>query len=271
MEQNREGRRVARLFRRAMNIGDERLIDLDTIAAAHDLQIVETDSRDVGFTACLLRNPTGGEGGLIAVERGTDAGRRRFSIAHELGHYHIPSQKLAGFVGACADADLRANNSATRRMEWEANDFAAELLMPERIFGRDVELRAPTFGSVQVLAATSMYGVSVTAAAWRLVQTTKCSCALVVSTGGTIDWVARSANFNFPMSLRGVKVHPDSVAGSVNRGERLGSEDCHAVSIDCWLNPHWPIQATLYESVHRIAKLDQVLSLIWLDDEVNDD
>jgi hypothetical protein len=53
--------------------------------------------------------------------------RQNFTIAHELGHYilHSRSGKVAPMV---------AGRKGSTRVEWEANWFAASLLMPEKEF-----------------------------------------------------------------------------------------------------------------------------------------
>ena len=84
--------------------------------------------------------------------------RRRFTIAHELGHYflHHKDKKELKYI------DLRS----TRRTkeEVEANKFAAELLMPEKELREEYEkLMFPTIDS---LADT--FGVSNQAMKFRL-------------------------------------------------------------------------------------------------------
>ena len=71
---------------------------------------------------------------IMISERITDPAARRFSIAHELGHFVLehPSasvDRLCGRVNAVAD-------DAVRDFEAEANAFASELLMPREIVER---------------------------------------------------------------------------------------------------------------------------------------
>ena len=76
--------------------------------------------------------------------------RNRFTIAHELGHYVLHSQK--------GKIPLKAKRFGSSFSETQANRFGAELLMPEDIF------RASYFeqnGSISRLA--SVFGVSLTA------------------------------------------------------------------------------------------------------------
>ncbi len=120
-----------------------------------------------------MRAPAGCQGGGIFLAPGEDTGRKRSSIAHELGHFHIPSHARTGAdgIGYCADRDMRTRSRDGRHQEWEANDFAAELLMPRKLFAADAERFDVSIAGVQRLAAEDMYNVSVTAAAWRLMPT----------------------------------------------------------------------------------------------------
>jgi hypothetical protein len=63
--------------------------------------------------------------------------RRRFTIAHEVGHWvlHAGRGGDPGFQRGCAPADLEEETAAADR-EWEANDFANELLMPAELISR---------------------------------------------------------------------------------------------------------------------------------------
>lgn len=80
-----------------------------------------------------------GDARLVAVESNHHEHRQRFSIAHEVGHFVLHYQAGGGSsLFACSSADMEVGGpgltrSTTEhlRREWEANRFAAELLMPE--------------------------------------------------------------------------------------------------------------------------------------------
>lgn len=273
----REGRRIAQLFRRyrlPADVRDARRCDLDTILGEDGLEVCESEFDEGGYTACLIRVEGGGGG--IFLSRGQDMGRRRFSLAHELGHYHIPSHEAVGIklgslksasVFSCADADLRIRSTDAHKYEWEANDFATELLMPQRLFAADVGHREITFRTVSELAGPAMYDVSLTAAAWRLVETTRESCALVVSTDGEIDWTVRSRAFNYPLAERRRPLPVGSVAHAIFQGE-AANESSESVDPAVWLassDGRWvaPSELELTESTRAIPRLRQTLSLLW--------
>ena len=56
--------------------------------------------------------------------------RRRFTAAHELGHFMLHRYRMSRFV---LDEKIEDGGTPTTEMEAEANRFAAELLMPEEV------------------------------------------------------------------------------------------------------------------------------------------
>lgn len=274
----RDGRDKAQLFRqyRLADQRDERRCDLEPILEADGIEVCEAWEQDCGYAACLVRPHDAARAGIM-IAGGQGPGRRRFSLAHELGHFHIPSHRHVGvpveglgLTYSCADAELRARARDARRIEWEANDFATELLMPARLFSRDVERLDVTFQAVSALAAPDMYDVSRTAAAWRVVETTREACALIVSVEGQVDWAVFSKAWRYPLAERRRPVPPGSVAAAVLRGE-VPNDRAEPVDPLVWLSStdgRWQAGGVeLLESTHSVPQLRQVLSLLWVVDE----
>lgn len=74
---------------------------------------------------------------LCNVDRGNSPGstRERFTIAHELGHYHIPEHRRALLAGCRSHGSYAgAFDGADSIEEFEADTFAANLLMPVERF-----------------------------------------------------------------------------------------------------------------------------------------
>lgn len=67
--------------------------------------------------------------------------RDRFTIAHELGHYFLHSRQ--------GEVPLRATRKGSGQLEWEANWFAASLLMPSKKFA---EVSANYQGDIYAIA-----------------------------------------------------------------------------------------------------------------------
>lgn len=75
---------------------------------------------------------------IIGINSAHPKTRRRFSIAHELGHLSLHHKKL--FVDKVVRVDFRDQTSslAIDKEEIEANAFAAELLMPRDFIRKEI-------------------------------------------------------------------------------------------------------------------------------------
>lgn len=89
----------------------------------------------------------------ILLPRYTSPRRDRFTIAHELGHYFLHSQQ--------GEKPIVAYRRGSSRIEWEANWFAAALLMPEEPFRRAMN----TLQNISAIA--EQFGISEDAALVR--------------------------------------------------------------------------------------------------------
>jgi Zn-dependent peptidase ImmA (M78 family) len=83
--------------------------------------------------------------------------RRRFTLAHEVGHWVCQCLEGKGAPVMCRAEDV--SEGADRMLEREANVFAAELLMPEPALRSEF----PREGDL-----AERFGVSSEAMAWRL-------------------------------------------------------------------------------------------------------
>jgi Zn-dependent peptidase ImmA (M78 family) len=171
--------------------------------------------------------------GIISVAPTRHAGRRRFSIAHELGHFEMhretqalwncTDQDLTSFAemaedgssseesaeapaGAPANDELNQEvveiaapvrmDPSLRRLaqEREANAFAAELLMPERFLRASIQRGQPRLKMIQELARE--FEVSWLAMAYRFLEVVSEPCLLILRPSGNAPaQVLRAAAF----------------------------------------------------------------------------
>lgn len=198
----------------------------------------------------------------ILLAPGRSRGRQRFSIAHELGHYHIPTHRRKP-TSWCGNDDMIALPGFGKGDEWEANDFATELLMPRRLFAEDARARDASFESILELASPARYDVSVTAAALRFVELTRETCALICTENRTIKWVSKSEAFGHRIPWCNDELPPGSLAQCIVNGEEPNPIP-EPVDPYVWLETEQRVLPGLLESTLSIASQDQVLSLIWV-------
>ncbi len=156
-----QGEELAGRVRAAMRIGDQELpYELAELA----LLIEQTLGIDIGFSALPPGldglSTTRGSFSLALVSSGVAATRRRFTLAHELGH-------LAADDSQHLTVDENVFGAHRQRPdEQRANGFAAAFLMPAETLRAAVP---PGFISEAVVAELlARYGVSLDALAFRL-------------------------------------------------------------------------------------------------------
>ena len=142
-------------------------VPVERIAVAKGCTIRPSDLKEI--SGILVRSPSGS---VIGVNRNHLETRRRFTIAHELGHYLLHEGE-----GVTYDEDFRVSlrsdqsSTGTDVVEIEANFFAASLLMPNRLLLADprtstIELENPE--ATSDLARS--FGVSTQAMTLRLAR-----------------------------------------------------------------------------------------------------
>lgn len=157
-------------------------VDPMAIAASHDIIVqAKSDSTD-GVSGMLLRH--GDTFGILYATYVPSDGFQRFSVAHELGHYF-----LDGHIDHVLPEDgfhaSRAGFVSADTYEWEADHFAAGLLMPTGLFKRKLGVRDPGLSAIESMAKDCRTSLSATAI--RYAELTDAAVAVIISTGQTID------------------------------------------------------------------------------------
>jgi len=120
-------------------LGDLTLpIKVEDIAKSEGLKVVPYPLEDSVSGLLVIENGQG----IIGYNQNESRVRRRFTIAHELGHFILHRDKANLFVDKQFKV-YRSQNSSTdatkQAYEKEANAFAASLLMPEQLIIKEVE------------------------------------------------------------------------------------------------------------------------------------
>jgi hypothetical protein len=118
--------------------------------------------------------------------------RVRFSVAHELGHYFLPSHREYLVSGEWYGK--RPQVLRSRRVEREADWFAAALLMPRQPFIQHARHRRTEFCSLGDLSylADRVFQTSLTSTVLRYVQLNFAPCCTVLSDANRVLYCARS-------------------------------------------------------------------------------
>lgn len=226
--------------------------------------------RDIAFDlgAGVIEGPLHGAAARLVRSGGTAIirvshhelyeGRKRFSIAHELGHYVLGHGKNSDIV--CFDKDMIATLNDSGR-ESEANAFAGELLLPSNLVAKRCDVREVTFDPVREMAL--QFRTSFTATLLKFVRLCPEMCAAIFCTGGRVKWVFKSKDFwpfietNKPLDRRTLAYD------FFSRGTL--SDDPEEIDADAWLDSRklGGIEEVVEHSV-LMPSLGSVLSLIWI-------
>jgi Zn-dependent peptidase ImmA (M78 family) len=163
------------------------------IARALDIDEIR-EERLTGFEGALVTSREK-DRGIILVNLASSRQRRRYTVAHELGHFLNPWHKPVGEEGfRCKKADMATRSGNTRhdQQEAEANRFAIELLAPKVRLAPYV---AQTADLEHVLAIAAQFDISKEAAARRYVELHDDTLAVVFSRDRMIRYVDRSDAF----------------------------------------------------------------------------
>ena len=96
----------------------------------------------------------------ISINRLHNKKRQRFTLAHELGHYILHKEKNSEFKDA-----VFFRNETINSMEYKANEFAGELLMPERSLREHINQGVRNIGEL-----SELFGVSAAAMKYRILS-----------------------------------------------------------------------------------------------------
>lgn len=230
-------------------------IILENIAAIRGVYVKEEP-----IAGAEGRLATMGPKGIITVNDRIDIpGKKRFVIAHELGHFELHRGDV--FSINCTDDDFRRWYKGNP-MEIEANYFAAELLMPEDIFSGKISGKDVSRKLIEDLAKE--FNTSITATSIRFV-TLRPEYALICSEDSEIKWfVGDFDQFPYPLNTKG-KVHMNSMAYEYFHGGDL-SDDLFPVEQDAWFK--WKIRGVPKELAISLGrKYNQVLSFLYIEED----
>ena len=134
MIKSKEARRRAEAILEMLKIS-QAPIDVFAIAKQLGFEVVEYDFPDDTSAALVIDEDIK----AIGINKNHALTRQRFSVAHELGHFLQGHGDFANSQKTFEDGSFNYADPQNRQ-ELEANEFAAELLMPSMILKKEPEL-----------------------------------------------------------------------------------------------------------------------------------
>lgn len=220
--------------------------------------------------AFIKKEPIGGSEGRIQSHKDTsiitvDSGitqevRKRFVLAHELGHFHLHRHLSPLF----SDTDATLSEWRAKGIqEKEANDFAAELLMPSAMFQEKVKGRKLNLSLIKEVA--DHFNTSLTSTFLKYRSLGDYPVMIVFSEDNIIKWKLPSSDFPFQWIDKDSEVPAYTVAGDFFSGNGLEDEPVRVGAIE-WFPDDWEAQNKkywkLWEQCFQVAS-NGVISCLW--------
>jgi hypothetical protein len=231
------------------------------VAAQLQLDVNEFDVK--GFDGALVRAKGTPFAAIIVRDSIREPGRKNFTVAHEIGHFVLPGHDKADLV--CTSTEVGNWSDSAKEFEREANEFAAELLMPEAVVRQIIERSEPSLELIEKIASSCE--ASLSAGAWRFCHLTGHRCAIVWSGVDGNSWSRRSEEFRFGVSLAGA-TRQGTFANDCFAGRDIPDRP-EPVSADLWLDSHnVAAGARIWEQSKALPSYSSVLTLLWIKERI---
>ncbi|MBQ8246046.1 MAG: ImmA/IrrE family metallo-endopeptidase [Lachnospiraceae bacterium] len=193
----------------------------------------------------------------IVLKESLSYKRKKFTIAHELGHFYIPWH--AELMFGCDISEMDYKRDYIPR-EKEANIFAAELLMPEEDFRKRLTEK---ICYKLILDLAKVFDVSFQASLNRCIDLADEDCIAICSENNHIKWFR--ATEEFPLYLNKKKVCPLSGAADLCNISAFGVKTIVEPGYVWFDNAD---DLYIEEEGIKFPKYNEVISIIHLKDEL---
>ena len=235
----------------AASRSEEECFPVNCTEIADGFDIVVHEGEDLGeeFQGALFLQD--GLKAIIYNDKIKEDGRKNFTVAHELGHFflHKDRKELK-----CSMDDLETFDDQPphgKEIEREANEFAANLLMPARDIGPYLKNNDLDLNLVETLS--DRYGTSMTSTAFRIVEVTgKPSALLMLDDDGVVLWCKRNDAFQGFFVRKGFQI-------SSPLQESQSSYEC---TQKAWMPSSQYEKWLCHQSVLHMSNYDKYLVLI---------
>jgi IrrE N-terminal-like domain len=200
-----------------------------------------------------------GDRAIIRVNSDAHPRRKRFSIAHELGHWQLHR----GLNLVCGDKAFRPD-LAQRGAEATANSFAGKLLLPTYLLQPVVKQhRKFDFHTIGQIA--DEFDTSLTATAIRILESRLAPLMLISYTRMSRKWSKKSIDLGDEL-VAPMQPHPETNAFKLLHSKGYKASSSKAVDARLWFNRYDLDGVKVWEDSIRTSEND-VLVLLSASDQ----
>lgn len=248
--------RPAEMLLQSLGVTVPEEIDVEAIAWYRGAKV-----RYRPLESCEARILGHGDRAVICVDSRKSPERRRFSVCHELGHWHHHRGKCL----ACRSDEI-GNASSKNALDPErvADGYAADLLLP-RYLVAPLAAQVSKWSLARIRELAAPFGASTTATAIRLVEMDVIPGMLVSHKTGGRRWFARSPSAErwFPQD----QLDADSHAFRMLFGSETELRAPSLIGADAWFDRTGADRYEVREQSYR-ASNGEVVTLLLLPAEM---
>jgi hypothetical protein len=223
------------------------------------LNIHLSECSSEGFDGMLILQPITGNALICINSNIPEQTRKNYTIAHEIGHLCMDTFEQNMFY--CSREVIESYKPFLSPVELRANEFAAELLMPQNIYQPLVDSKEADWDHIKELANLSQ--TSLTSTAIRFIDLTSAACCLIVSRECKIEWFHKSKDFCPYLQMNSRRLSRDTIAYKIFHGYPP-PDNFEDVKADNWLSGRGVNRYTdILEWSLPINSYDRVLTLLY--------
>jgi hypothetical protein len=236
------------------------------IADAKGIEHKQNPAFRPGISGCLMK--VGDIFGILYSVRFSSEGFRRFTVAHELGHYFMEGHVQHLFADGQQFHESQSGFTSDDTYEREADAFAAALLMPKQLFKAACARVGKGFGAIESLA--NLCSTSLTATGIRYAQLSDDPVAVVCSMGDLVQFVFMSKILQDRRDLTWIRKGsglPMSTATARFNKNESNIQDAKRVSssssMEVWFDGGGDVE--INEEVVGLGGYGKTLTVLWAD------
>jgi hypothetical protein len=215
------------------------------------------------YEGALLRMKGIPRGYVVLSTEVREVRRQHFTLGHEIGHYLLPDQQE--LCQPCGKQQIESWDEELAKPERDANQFAAEVLMPRSIV-QPFMREGPRLGHIEQIAEACE--TSLTASAYRYCELSSFRIAMVWSADRRVRWYKPSGEF--VRWVRKGNVREESYAFDAFEGRSVPSK-FESVPASAWLFENGlKADARILEHSVPMLGYDGVLTLLLIPEEIEE-
>ncbi len=217
------------------------------------------------------------QSGTICCAAAGDAAARALLLAHEIGHFLIPTHRMQRDKFLCEPVDMRrlrggnfSERPAVERIEVEANEFAAALLVPAAEFKLERKALGSTCDVAHIRQLAETFDVSQEVMAKIYVMAADEKAAIIASHNGVVKRVIPQQGFPFLGLRKDSLIPPEALTRSFSlTAANDPISALQEVPIHAWLEKRGVVSA-LYEQVF-MQEDGWVMTMLLVDEDDGDE